>query len=129
MAGHFAEDSRIHGKLQQLVELMGVSGGFAAFWAEAFELYSLVLDYVSVAVGGHGDAEFGEAVGSPAASAGKMGMALIGGAVMRQFKIPGAILYKGLVDDIGGDKGFQSAVNRYLVGGAGADSFCDLLAR
>jgi len=88
-----------------------------------------MLDYVSVAVGGHGDAEFGEAVGMSAVPAGKMGMALIGCAVMRQFEIPGAVLHERFVDDVGGDKGFQGAVDRYLVGGAGADSFCDLFAR
>ncbi len=79
---HFAEDSRIYGKLQQVGRLVPDSGGFAALWAEAFELHSLVLDYVSVAVGGHGDAQFGEAVGLAAAGAGKMGVALIGRAVM-----------------------------------------------
>ena len=126
---HFAEDNRIHGKLQQLAKLMGVSGGFAAFWAEAFQLYPLVLDYVSVAVGGHWDAQFGEAVGLPTAGAGKMGVALIGRAVMRQFKIPRAVLHERLVDDIGGDEGLQCAVDRYLVGSARADSLCDLFAR
>ncbi len=92
-------------------------------------MYSLVLDYVSVAVGGHGDAELGEAVGSSAAPAGKMRVALIGRAVMRQFKIPRAILHIRLVDDVGGDEGLQRTVNRYLVGGVGADSLCDLFAR
>ncbi len=107
---------------------MGVSGGFAAFWAEAFELYSLVLDYVSVAVGGHWDAQFGEAVGLPAARTRKMRVALIGRAVMRQFKEPRAILHERLVDDIGGDEGFQCAVDRHLVGSARANSLCDLFA-
>ncbi len=108
---------------------MPVSGGFAAFWAEAFELYSLVPDYVAVAVGGHGDAEFGEAVGLAATGAGKMRMTLIGRAVMRQFKEPCAILHEGLVDDVGGDEGFQCTVDRHFIGSARADSLCDLFAR
>ncbi len=56
-------------------------------------------------------------------------MTLIGGAVVRQFKEPCAILHEGLVDDIGGDKGLQCTVDRYLVGSARADSLCDLFAR
>jgi putative transcriptional regulator len=92
----------------------------AAFWAQAFELNSLVEDGKSFWRFYHRDHSIGETMRLVAACAGKVRMALGVGTVMGKFKVPGPFPEKGFMDDSSLEEGFEDAVNGYLVrNGAG----------
>jgi hypothetical protein len=73
-----------------------------------------------------GDDRVMETMRPPAVGAGKMRMALVGPAVMSQFKMPGAVFQIGLMYQIAAGQRHQRAVDRGFIGRRRPDSFGDL---
>lgn len=87
-----------------------------AFRAKAFELYALVTDNKTlVRAFYHRNRNLCQTVCVPTIHTGKMRVALVLGAIVCQFEMPGPFLQKCLMDNAGSQKAFECAINRDLI--------------
>jgi len=101
--------------------------GLVTVGAEAFEAYLLAFDEVALFESlDEGEVGVVEAACGAAVSAEEVGVALDVGASVGEFVVPGSVLEVGPVDDSGGGKGLESAVDGDFVGVVLCDELGDL---
>jgi len=100
----------------------------SAGWAKAFEADLLAVDDEAfVGAFGHGQRDFGQAVGVAAARAGKMRVALPLGAMMSQFVMPGPLVHENPVHEADLHQTHERSVNCHLVETAWARAMGNLI--